>query len=97
MKIERPGVKGSAETYRSNATQSKNSAPVSGVPVPSKTDQVSLSPQAQQVNALQAKLRQEPAVRMELVERIKAQIAAGTYQIEARQVADKMLKARVIE
>lgn len=97
MKIERPGVKGSAETYRSNATQSKSTAPVSGAQAPSKADELSLSPQAQQVNALQAKLRQEPAVRADLVERIKAQIAAGTYQIEAQQVADKMLKARVIE
>lgn len=64
---------------------------------PTKGDGVVLSREAQQVLALKEKVAQAPEVRQQRVEELRKQVEAGTYRPDARQIADKMLKARVFD
>ncbi|HYF93337.1 MAG TPA: flagellar biosynthesis anti-sigma factor FlgM [Symbiobacteriaceae bacterium] len=63
----------------------------------SKGDGVVLSAEAQQVLALKDKVAQAPEVRQQRIEELRRQIEAGTYRPDARQIAEKMLKARVFD
>lgn len=64
---------------------------------PTKGDGVVLSKEAQQALALKDKVAQAPEVRQERIEELRRQIEAGTYRPDAKQVADKMLKTRVLD
>lgn len=55
------------------------------------TDRIALSQQAMEVQAAHAALAQTPEVRAELVAKLKAQVAEGTYQVDAGKVADALL------
>jgi negative regulator of flagellin synthesis FlgM len=54
-------------------------------------DQVILSQQATEVQAAYQALAQTPEVRSELVQQLKAQVQAGTYQVDAEKVAEKLV------
>lgn len=54
-------------------------------------DKVQLSPEAQQLQATTGKLRQMPAVDSERVARLKQAIADGSYTVDSKRVAQKML------
>lgn len=58
-------------------------------------DKVELSAESRVFEAARKKVDETPDVRHDLVERIKAQRAAGEYNVESREVARKML-ARLI-
>lgn len=64
---------------------------------PTKGDGVELSREAKQVLALKDKVAQAPEVRQQRIEELRRQIESGTYRPDARQIADKMLKARVFD
>jgi len=64
---------------------------------PERTDEVRLSKEAQEVMSLKDKVTQAPDVRKERIEELRRQIEAGTYRPDAREVAGKMLKARVFD
>jgi negative regulator of flagellin synthesis FlgM len=64
---------------------------------PSKGDGVELSREAQQVLALKDKVAQAPEVRQQRIEELRRQIEAGTYRPDGREIAAKMLKARVFD
>jgi negative regulator of flagellin synthesis FlgM len=64
---------------------------------PGKSDEVTLSPEAQQALAVKDKIAQTPEVRQQRVEELKRQIQAGTYNPDAREVAVRMLKSRVFD
>ncbi|ANA41613.1 MULTISPECIES: flagellar biosynthesis anti-sigma factor FlgM [Geobacter] len=55
------------------------------------TDTVDLSRNAERLVKANATLRTMPDVRVEKVEELKKQIAAGEYNVSARDVAEKML------
>lgn len=55
------------------------------------TDHIVLSPQASEIQAAHEALAQTPEVRTELVARLKAEVAAGTYQVNPESIADKLL------
>lgn len=55
------------------------------------TDQIALSQQATEVQAAHVALAQTPEVRAELVANLKAQVAEGTYRVDADKVADALL------
>lgn len=95
MKVERAGSKGVAGSYKvgSSLTRESVPAPVAANPA----DKLTLSREAQQVARLRSQLRAAPEVRMDVVERIKAQVEAGTYSAEPRAVAEKMLKSGVLD
>ena len=98
MKIDRPAVKGVAEAYRvqqpgpgpqPTTARVRRSGGIS--------DELSLSREAQEAASLRAKLREAPEVRIDLVARIKARVEAGTYQVDPRAVASRMLQSRVFD
>jgi negative regulator of flagellin synthesis FlgM len=62
-----------------------------------KSDGVELSPEAQLVLSLKDKVTQAPEVRRERIEELRQQIANGTYRPNTRDVADRMIKARVFD
>ena len=51
----------------------------------------SLSPQAQQFQAIEERLRDLPEVDSERVNQIKQAIADGSYQVDSKRIADKLL------
>src|SRR5579863_7969111 len=66
--------------------RTNNSAAASGAEQLS-ADTANLS----QISGLVAKAMEQPEVRMDKVEAIQAQIAAGTYKVDPSQVADAMI------
>ncbi|TRX73269.1 flagellar biosynthesis anti-sigma factor FlgM [Pseudomonas mangiferae] len=52
---------------------------------------VQLSSEAQQLQKITDKLRDLPAVDKERVEKLKQSIADGSYQVDSRKIASKML------
>lgn len=99
MKIDRPAaVKGVGEAYRVQQPGTGSRPPVTGARRAEGTsDGLSLSPKSQEAASLRAKLREAPEVRIDLVQRIKARVEAGTYQVDPRAVAAKMLQSRVFD
>lgn len=93
MKINH--VSGPLGTYQQSGT--RRVAPTQEAARVSKTDGVVLSQEAQQVKALKDKIAQAPEVRTERIEELRKQIASGTYRPDAREVADRMIKARVFD
>ena len=57
-------------------------------------DQLALSSRAEEIRAARAALAETPEVRAERVAELKAQIEAGTYQIDADRVAERILNPR---
>ena len=57
----------------------------------SERSSVSLSQQAQQLQAIEERLRELPEVDSERVNQIKQAIADGSYQTDSSRIADKLL------
>ncbi|MBI5408122.1 MAG: flagellar biosynthesis anti-sigma factor FlgM [Nitrospirae bacterium] len=55
-------------------------------------DKISLSGKAKEIDELKALIDQLPEVREEKVDSIKQAIDAGTYNIDARKIAQKILE-----
>ncbi len=101
MKINNPNIRPPAEAYKTVDAATK---PARGKEAAEQTqaaaaraDQVVVSDKAREAAALRAKVKSAPQVRTELVERIKAQVEAGTYKVDPRKVAEKMLRAGVFK
>ncbi|MEJ2660661.1 MAG: flagellar biosynthesis anti-sigma factor FlgM [Desulfobacteraceae bacterium] len=62
-----------------------------------KGDRVDLSPQAREVQAAREALAKMDAVDHEKVARIKAQIAAGTYKVDAAKIASKIIAGSLLD
>jgi len=58
---------------------------------PSAADKVDLSSTSRDVQKMKEILEQTPPMRMEMIESLKKQIDEGTYRIDARDIADKMM------
>jgi negative regulator of flagellin synthesis FlgM len=58
---------------------------------PSAADTVDFSSSSRDVQKMKEILDQTPAMRMEMIESLKKQIDEGTYQVDARDIADKMM------
>ncbi len=54
-------------------------------------DAVDLSAQGKEIQALKQRIAQLPEVREDRVAELKSAIQSGTYQVSARQVAEKMV------
>ena len=72
-------------------TESKPANPVS------KGDQVELSTKAQELNAARDAIQKMDDVDHEKVARIKAQIKAGTYKVDADKIAGKMIEESLLK
>lgn len=93
MKIN--NVTGMVGAYQQNATRKVSAAKEPGRP--ERNDEVKLSREAQEVMSLKDKVAQAPEVRRERIEELRRQIEAGTYRPSGREIAAKMLKARVFD
>lgn len=58
---------------------------------PVEDGQVKLSPQAQQLQAVEERLRDLPVVDSERVAQIRQSISDGSYNIDSGRIADKLL------
>jgi len=98
MKVDRRVVSGLAGVQRPGLARpgdrARRTAESTGVQPP---DQLSLSDRTMQVSELQPALEAMPAVRAELVERLKGQIARGEYRVDPHRLAGRLLQAGVIE
>ncbi|WP_374712443.1 flagellar biosynthesis anti-sigma factor FlgM [Symbiobacterium terraclitae] len=98
MKIDRRDITGLSGAQRPGlarpGTRVQRSAESSGVQPP---DQLSLSDRTVQVSELQPALAALPAVRADLVARLKEQIARGEYRVDPHRLAGRLLQAGVID
>ena len=60
-------------------------------------DTVDLSSSSRDVQKMKEILAQTPAMRMEMIETLKKQIDEGTYQVDSRDIADKMMDELLAE
>jgi negative regulator of flagellin synthesis FlgM len=60
--------------------------------VPVKRDEVTLSPEAARMQALQRRMAEVPEIREEAVATIRKAIDEGTYNVPADKIAEKMLE-----
>lgn len=58
---------------------------------PVASDTVELSNSSRDVQKMREILDQTPAMRMEMIEALKKEINEGTYHVDARDIADRML------
>lgn len=86
MKINDVNRIGSVNPYRNN-TPSGNSSSVAGK---GKKDQLQISEEALKLLESQATAPIDPA-RMKQIEQLKDAVSTGTYSVDARKVADKLL------
>lgn len=84
MRID--GINRIHEAYRAQSVANKPK-----VNEITKKDEVALSETAKDFQTILSKLKDVPEVREDKVEAIKKQIQAGTYNVKAEDVADKML------
>lgn len=57
-----------------------------------KLDQLDISSNARDFQIAMEEVKKQPDVREEKVARIKRQIESGTYEIDAKKIADKMMQ-----
>ncbi len=60
-------------------------------------DRVELSPQARELQAAREALSKMEVMDHEKVARIKSQIAAGTYKVDAARIASKMIEESLLD
>ncbi len=60
-------------------------------------ERVSISQEATNIQQIEKELNKIPDVRQDLVNRIKAEVDAGTYERSAKETADKMITSSLIE
>jgi flagellar biosynthesis anti-sigma factor FlgM len=101
MKIERQN-RGVAAPYRpvglrpDGAPGEQPAAQAAGLST-ARVDEVSFSGRARQVASARQALKAVPEVRLDLVERIKAAVEAGEYNVPPAKVAEKLLRSGVLD
>ena len=79
--------------YANGSAKSKDPSTPGAV---AKGDQVNLSAKAQELQSAREAIRNMDDVDHEKVARIKAQIEAGTYKVDAEKVAGKMIEESLL-
>ena len=91
------GANGAARSNQAGATAGKRdvaerpAAEAQSANPPAADSQVKLSNQAQQLQAIEERLRELPEVDSARVEQIKQAIADGSYQVDSKRIADKLI------
>lgn len=85
-RVPAPGLEKVAGAPAASRTDGAQPADTTGA-----ADRLVLSPQAAEVRAAHEALAAMPETRAELVARLKAQVQAGTYQIDPDTIAEKMI------
>ena len=97
MKI--PGIKAVNEAFKaySQNKADKTGALPKGSPGVSGGDSLQLSQSAKYMQEIECALRDLPEVREELVNSIKTGLRTGTYQPDARKIADGIMQERLLD
>jgi negative regulator of flagellin synthesis FlgM len=90
MIISNQQIQSIAKLYKDQTTTSRPMSKEKTVSVGK--DEVILSPKAQEFSQIYQKIKALPEVRPERVAELTARIDAGTYQVPARAIAEKMLE-----
>ena len=88
------GRTGATQAGNRNESAQPNKAPVTGTDEQTNTksgESVQLSREAQQLQTIGEKLRDQPIVNKERVAQLKQAIADGSYQVVSKRVAQKLL------
>ncbi len=97
MKIDRSQLQKVTGAYRAGTASPNVAGKEAGVAKGAEADRVNVSEKARTAAVLKAKIKETPEVRTELVERIKAQIEAGKYNVDPKKIAEKLLKSKVLD
>ncbi len=97
MKIQRPTAIGVGDAYQVGTARPAVQPNTADAAPVARGDSVSVSHRAQEAGRLRAKLTEAPEIRAELVQRIKAQVEAGTYTVSSTLVAERLLKSKVLD
>ncbi|MGM0438619.1 MAG: flagellar biosynthesis anti-sigma factor FlgM [Bacillota bacterium] len=73
------------------AYQNLNQKENNNVNQTSKSDQVNISKKAKEIQNIKETLENKPAVRQDKVEQIKKQIQNGTYKVDSKKIAEKII------
>lgn len=73
------------------AENTRPAAKTAAQETPAAEAQVKLSPQAQQLQAVEERLRELPVIDSERVAQIRQAISDGNYQVDSGRIADKLL------
>ncbi|MBW2092235.1 MAG: flagellar biosynthesis anti-sigma factor FlgM [Deltaproteobacteria bacterium] len=87
---------GDAKTSLEEAKGEKQADQTTNLKEPSE-DRVEISVRSREIARAKELAESAPAVRQEKVEAVKAQLAAGTYQINSEDVAEKIIKESLSE
>ncbi|SHH09705.1 anti-sigma-28 factor, FlgM family [Thermosyntropha lipolytica DSM 11003] len=68
-----------------------------GVKGPAKQDSISISEESRLKQQVLKAVKQEPDIRADKVEELRERIAAGTYTLEAGEVAEKMIARAIVD
>lgn len=93
VKIDRTSMNGISAPYgvRPGAPPAAPAAPNP------QADQLTLSEKVSRAADIRAQLAARPEVRARLVAEIKEKIASGAYKVDARRLAERLLKAGVLD
>jgi negative regulator of flagellin synthesis FlgM len=89
--INSSGSSRNQKTAAVNTTPNKTQSVAADTPVQAAKDKVVISPEAQNLAKLQAKVSELPEVNIERVESIKKAIAEGRFEINPERIAENML------
>ena len=73
------------------AYQNLNQQDNNNVNKKTKSDQVSISNEAKEIQNIKETLEDKPEIRQEKVDQIKNQIQNGTYQVDSQKIAEKII------
>ncbi len=90
MMISRAQIGQVLKVYESQRAPSSSKTDPAGK-VHSGKDKIALSASQDDQNRVRGIVKDIPDVRLEKVEHLKKQVEAGTYKVDASEVADKML------
>lgn len=98
MKVEPSAIKGAAGPYKAGGMRGAlPSVAGDGAPAVPPVDSLTVSVKAHEAARLRSLLRAEPEVRTALVERIRARVEAGQYHVAPLDVAERLLRSRVLD
>lgn len=88
MKIHNNNINKMLNTYNNQATTNKSNKLERG----KRADELNISSAARDFQIAMEQVKKQPEVRAEKVEALKKQIEAGNYTVDAKQIAEKMVR-----
>ena len=91
MKIDQAALQQVLQTYQANNAAAAGKATPADQNPTSGSDEISISPEAQQLQGVIAQARLTEDVRTEQVEEIRTKLRTGAYMLDPQAIANKML------